>query len=193
MQGLPALACKALLPRAADSTASPGTGAGDNLPPGGCQGNLGKIAFSYDPHETATVNYGIYVMNSDGSNRMRLSAPDEQTDTHPAWSPDRCQIAFTRFTGTEEDDIYVMSADGKSVRRLTTDPARDMFPDWSPDGNQIVFVSYRDSGTSNLFVMNAHGSHQRQLTHHKIGIAEWEQWSPNGDEIAHTYHPARPS
>jgi len=161
----------------------------ENLPAGGCPENLGKIVFSYDPVDRSSIHYGIYLMNPDGSNRIRLSGLDEIHHTQPAWSPERCRIAFTSFTQDGDDDIYVMTADGKSIRRLTTDPARDMFPDWSPDGKQIVFVSYRNGGIRNLFVMDADGSHQRQLTTNPEEYSQWEQWSPTGDEIAFTYNP----
>lgn len=167
---------------------------GGRLPSEACAANMGKIVFSYDPRDTEAVHYGIYIMDPDGSNRVRLSSPDAQRDTHPAWSPDRCWIAFSRSV-MGNDDIYVMSADGKTIRRLTTDPADDIFPDWSPDGTQISFVSYRDGGYRNLFVMNADGSNQRQLTDQQMlpktkgGYVQWQQWSPRGDEIVFTYNP----
>jgi TolB protein len=143
-----------------------------------------------------SVHYGIYLMDADGRNRVRLSSPDDKNDTQPAWSPERCRIAFVRFSGTRkgEDDIYVMSADGKTIRRLTTDPARDTFPDWSPDGKQISFISDRD-GSRNLFVMDADGGNQRQLTNQQQlprtarGYVQWQQWSPDSQEIAFTYNP----
>jgi Tol biopolymer transport system component len=209
---LPILACVTTPPNGIDPTKSPNgftstqlpddilstqlpttqqpaaTGTGESLPPGGCPENLGRIVFSYDPRDLESVHYGIYRMDPDGSNRIRLSAAEALHDSDPAWSPERCRIAFTSFTHEGDDDIYVMSADGTSIRRLTTDPARDMFPDWSPDGKHISFISYRD-GFRNLYVMNADGSDQRQLTTNKAEYSQWQQWSPTGDEIAFTYQP----
>jgi Tol biopolymer transport system component len=161
----------------------------DDLSAGGCPENLGKIVFSYDPRDRETVHYGIYVMDADGSNRVRISGVDEIHHTHPAWSPDRCRIAFRSYTKEGDDDIYVMDADGTNIKQLTTDPARDMFPDWSSDGTEIVFVSYRDEGIRNLYVMDADGSHQRQLTTNPEEYTQWERWSPIGDEIAYIFHP----
>jgi len=200
---LAALACITTLPGGIISTQSPNsinstqspttqqsvaTGTSANLPAGGCPENSGKIVFSYDPKDIQSVHYGIYLMDFNGSNRIRLSGSDAISDTDPAWSPERCRIAFTSFTNEGDDDIYVMSVDGKSIQRLTTDPTRDMFPDWSPDGKQISFISYRD-GFRNLFVMDANGSNQRQVTRNKGEYSQWEQWSPNGDEIAFTFNP----
>jgi TolB protein len=160
-----------------------------NLPTGGCPENLNKIVYSYDPMDGTNVREGIYIMNPDGSNQTRLSGTDEVNQNQPAWSPERCRIAFTSHTEDGDDDIFVMTADGKSVQRLTTDSARDMFPDWSPDGQQIVFVSYRNGGIRNLFVMNSDGSDQRQLTDNPEEYSQWEQWAPVGEEIAYIYHP----
>jgi Tol biopolymer transport system component len=143
-----------------------------------------------------SVHYGIYLMDADGGNRVRLSSPEAKNDRMPAWSPERCRIAFVRFSGTGkgDDDIYEMSADGKTIHRLTTDPGRDTFPDWSPDSRQISFISDRD-GSRNLFVMDADGGNQRQLTDQQQlprtarGYVQWQQWSPDGQEKAFTYNP----
>ena len=44
----------------------------------------------------------------------------------------------------EDDEIYVVRADGTGVRNLTNDPANDWGPDWSSDGEWIVFNSDHD-------------------------------------------------
>lgn len=209
------LACRALSPLSTPSTPPPrqgalseqrqgqalppelqseGSSALGTLPPEGCPQNLGKIVLSYDPRDQDGVHYGIYVMNSDGSQRIRLSEAEARNDRMPAWSPERCRIAFVRFTKEGRDDIYVMTADGKSIQRLTTHPAADTFPDWSPDGRQIAFISDRD-GYRHLYIMNADGSDPRPLTTQallpvtKRGYVQWPQWSPKGDEIAFIYNP----
>ena len=55
-------------------------------------------------------NFEIYVMNTDGSNPVRLTN-DPAQDVTPAWSPDRTKIAFGS-TRTGNTDVYVMNADG---------------------------------------------------------------------------------
>jgi|GEM_PF-1815815 len=155
---------------------------------GTCQENENKIAFSYDPMDLSGVHYGIYIMDADGSNRKRLSSEDMRNDRMPAWSPERCRIAYTTVTENGDDDIHVMNADGSNVQQLTTDPARDIFPEWSPDGKHIAFISYRD-GFRNLFVMNADGSDQRQLTFNQNEFTQWLDWSPDGMYITYTFNP----
>ena len=60
----------------------------------------------------------------------------------PAWSPDGQQITFA---GQENGNlaIYVMEADGKNVRRLTSTFYNDQYPVWTLDGRLITFHRYQ--------------------------------------------------
>jgi len=81
----------------------------------------------------------------------------------PAWSPRGDRIAFVS-TEPGNDEIYVITPDGKDMRRLTVNTWEwDKHPSWSPDGTQIVFWSNRETGRRQLWVMNADGSNQRLL------------------------------
>lgn len=68
-------------------------------------------------------------------------------DFHPAFSPDGKQIAFSSDRdGYRESEIYVMQADGSSVRRVTHSPGWDGSPAWSRDGKWLYFYSQRKAG-----------------------------------------------
>jgi TolB protein len=80
-----------------------------------------RIAFqAYDGHD-----WDLYVARSDGSREERLT-DQPGDDVGAAWSPDGTQLAFERSdvpssvrdnAGTFE--VYVMSANGRGLRRLT--------------------------------------------------------------------------
>jgi Tol biopolymer transport system component len=93
-------------------------------------------------------------MNANGGNPTRLTF-NPQSDTNPAWSPDRTKIAFTS-TRDGNPEIYVMNADGTSRTRLTFTSAFEDDPSWSPDGTKITFWSSRD-GNPEIYIMNANG------------------------------------
>jgi Tol biopolymer transport system component len=80
------------------------------------------------------------------------------------------------------DDVYIMSADGVSPKKLTDGGNfRDDQPVWSPDGRSIVFTR-SDGSSQSLHLMSADGSGVRALT---AGPADSEPaWSPDGDRIA---------
>jgi Tol biopolymer transport system component len=133
----------------------------------------------------------IYVMNADGSGRLRLTrSPQIETnlsggafvcpracDGDPVWSPDGNRLAFVRIRGGRAD-IYVVNTDGSGLRRLAHAIAFKPMsggpssgfganPAWSPDGRKIAFMSNRD-GTDDIFVVNADGSGLRNLTRSQL-------------------------
>lgn len=73
----------------------------------------------------------IYVYDLAAGEEIKLTEYDG-LDAEPAWSPDGGWVAFVSDRDSIESDIYVMSADGSDVRRLTTDPRKDSFPTWTP-------------------------------------------------------------
>jgi Tol biopolymer transport system component len=155
-----------------------------------------RIAFESsrdDPNPVGCWPYdcmiGIYVMDADGGNVIRLSDQPVR-DSKPAWSPDGTRIAFssTRDDGSPiacqpecNYEIYIMDADGKNATRLTDHPERDTQPAFSPDGRQIAFASNRD-GNWNLFAMDTGGGNVARWTG---DTADDEQpaWSPDGGRI----------
>lgn len=99
----------------------------------------------------------------------------------PAWSPNGRLIAFDAIVN-RNDDVWVMRADGRGRRRVTTNPAPDYFAAWSPDGRSIVFTSDRGNG-EDLYVIGADGRGERELT--TDGLREFGgAWSPDGSLIA---------
>jgi Tol biopolymer transport system component len=83
----------------------------------------------------------VWVMNRDGDDPRQLTGEDpleSAVDILAAWSPDGAYIAFgSNRDSTPEvdnDEIYVMRADGSEETNLTADPAFDAGPDWQPLG-----------------------------------------------------------
>jgi Tol biopolymer transport system component len=140
------------------------------------------------------VGSSIFVMNADGSGVTQLTFA-VGFDLQPVWSKDGKKIAFassrdaadplepTDFAGLE---IYVMSADGSAVTRLTNRPGEDSSPSWSPDGKQLAFASDRDTPGAGIDVyrMNADGSQATRLTFLASTLPITVSWSSGGKQIA---------
>ena len=138
----------------------------------------GRIAFTSD----RDGNFEIYVMNGDGSGKIRLTN-NPASDEQPSWSPDGTRIAFA----TDRDgnfNIFVMNADGSGDTGLTDVGRLDNSPSWSPDGEKIAFASNRD-GQFEIYVMDADGSNQANITEHLADDFD-PSWSPDGEKIAFT-------
>ena len=63
----------------------------------------------------------------------------------------------------DNDEIYVMRANGGYGRRLTRHPEDDFAPVWSPDSEWIAFVSVRN-GNADIYQVRPDGSDEQQLT-----------------------------
>ena len=130
---------------------------------------------------------GTLILQQGGTGRTYAGPPIGVTgDRYPRWSPTGERIAFVSDRDAKPE-IYIINADGKDVRRLTTSPpgVSSSSPAWSPDGRRIAYVS-GVSLDSRVFVMNADGSDQRLL----VSGRSWRPaWSPDGRKIAFESEP----
>lgn len=126
----------------------------------------------------------IWTMRADGSHKRRLTRG--HVDYNPTWSPDGRRVVFQRFVPGEHVDLFVMSAHGRNVTRLTDAKNLDGFAAWSPDGERIAYTrnfKRGDGHTSQIFVMDSNGDNVEQITKGKASSA-FPTWSPNGRRIA---------
>lgn len=151
-----------------------------------------KVAYT----SNAIGNYDIWVMNSDGSGKIRLTN-DSNDDQHPSFSADGNKIIFTSGR-SGNGDIYKMNTDGSNVVQLTNSGDTESFPNFSPDGSKIAYVRYEGTpGNANIWMMNADGSGQTRVTQDdptdpQNNPAEEivPDWSPAGDYILYTSNKA---
>lgn len=81
-------------------------------------------------------------------------------------------------------DIYVMNADGTSLRRLTHSSGEDAWPSFSPDGKQVLYQS-DVNGRAQIFVVGIDGQAPSNLSSSQSSD-EFPSWSPDGTHIAFT-------
>ncbi|MGH1362473.1 MAG: prolyl oligopeptidase family serine peptidase [Calditrichia bacterium] len=105
----------------------------------------------------------------------------------PAISPDGKWIAYrvSTYETTENkssSDIHLVSSDGKTHRRATTDSGAESSPQWSPDAKMLTFLSSRD-GSSQVYGVSPAGGDAIQLTSVATGVDGY-RWSPTQKHIA---------
>jgi Tol biopolymer transport system component len=165
----------------------------------GCPGTFGWQIYLMRPNGTGTrvlgQGYGpawspdgrliaysrdgaIVISRADGTGVRAVTTGSRKGsafDSDPSWSPDGRRLAFARGSGCGglDDDIYVIDADGRNLRRLThgvslSRPRRhpeNGTPSWSPDGRLIMFHSSRAADPlTDLWVMRPDGGRPRRVT-----------------------------
>lgn len=126
---------------------------------------------TYAAHRIRDNRSEIYVVDTDGENRRRLTEGDQ-----PTWSPDGSRIAFVR-----DEELFVFELDGSRTTRITAGP--DRAPDWSPDGELIVFErNLARNGLGSIFVVRPDGTGEQRLTPRPFDASP--AWSPDGTKIA---------
>ncbi len=97
------------------------------------------------------------------------------------------RILFVSRRDGDDNEIYVMNADGTGVVRLTDNTVHDNPVAWSPDGTRILFERDRDGGEYErddleIHVMNADGTGVVRLTNNSV-FDYPVAWSPDGSRI----------
>ena len=104
----------------------------------------------------------LFVQNLSASKQPAPVANYRGSNSAPAWSPDGKQLAAV-LTRDGTSQIYLMSADGGNLRRITNSSAIDTEPFFTPDGQSIYFTSDR-GGSPQIYRMAASGGEPTRVT-----------------------------
>jgi Tol biopolymer transport system component len=108
----------------------------------------------------------------------------------PRWAPDDDRLALVARREANWD-VYIRSADGLSLARLTDDPALDTHPIWTGDGRGLIFLSDRGNRWDLYRVAARGGEPATRLTNHRRREDD-AALSPDGRAIAFTDRRGRP-
>ncbi len=116
-------------------------------------GHPGEYKIVYESGATGHEN--IYVMNHDGSGKIKLCGDDYRRRV-PDVSSDGTRITYMRYTG-KNCDIWLMNSNGRNETRLTDNPDEDGHPAFSPDDKYIVYEEMKGSRENIILIDLATG------------------------------------
>jgi Tol biopolymer transport system component/DNA-binding winged helix-turn-helix (wHTH) protein len=97
-----------------------------------------------------------------------------------SWTPDGRIVYAARTSGNQ--DLWIMTKDGRNQRQLTAGAGDNNWPSVSADGRYVVFMSDR-TGSKHIWRMNVDGSTPLQLTSNSG--ERWPRCSPDGKSVVY--------
>lgn len=135
------------------------------------------MAFTSFAHGPAQIF--IRNMKSGQEQRVRLKG----VQIAPRWVPKRFELSATLSVGGDQE-IYLLTGNGKMIKRLTSSRGIDVDATWSPDGKKMAFVSKR-SGRPQIYIKEINTGRVQRLTFEGKYNTQ-PSWSPKGDRIAYS-------
>lgn len=126
------------------------------------------VSLSADSGSLVTVQAdtvaNLWVAPDGDASRARQITSGSGRYDQVSLAPDGRLVFMSNASGTA--DIWLMDADGKNKKQLTSDSGVNVFPAATADGRFVVFDSNHGSNPAvfNIWRMGIDGSNPRQLT-----------------------------
>jgi TolB protein len=91
-------------------------------------------------------NGELYIMDSNGTNQIRLTNTPDRNECLPTLSPDGKKIAYSTKLVNDPDkgwDLWIINADGKNAKNISDNKFGYCRAHWSPDGKKLAYVADR--------------------------------------------------
>jgi len=139
----------------------------------------------YDPQCDGTgIKSSIWIMNSDGTGKTRLTTDEDGYCSDPSFSPDGSKIIYKKgfvnsaapfLVKEPPNEIWVMDSDGSDKHMIHTTGDSKYFLHqraWSKN-NEIIFEKLQWQKPPEVWIMNSDGTNPRCLIR--------PEWGPDGE------------
>jgi dipeptidyl aminopeptidase/acylaminoacyl peptidase len=126
--------------------------------------------------------FGIYQLRPESPDTLLPVLVDSGANVQAVRSPDRTRIAFSSNRAGSYD-LYVMDADGRNVRRITSGAGSEGDPAWTPDGSRILYTAAPPAGQPQVMSIRPDGGDPRPIAA-STGGNRGPDVSPDGRRVA---------
>ena len=149
---------------------------------------------TYAPAWSPNGDYLLYYKDTYGSLdifKFEINTGIEENLTkgfenyYASWSPTGEKIVFNGIRNTDNNqNVYMMNADGSGINRITDDSEDMGHPIWSPDGKKIAYFRVDGLGSVfDIYIYDTQSGISTQLTNgaeNEVDLA----WSPDSSKLA---------
>lgn len=136
--------------------------------------------------QETTVSSMWIVPGSDIAQTKLLTAGNSDGQDGLAWTPDGRIVYTSKANGRNDQQLWIVDADGNNAKPLTTSSGVHEEPAVSDDGRYIVYSARAaDDLSANIWRINIDGSNPKQLTRGAHDMRP--QCSPDGKWVVYTH------
>ena len=136
---------------------------------------------------------GIWRMNADGSNAVRLTNPENAIDAHFQATNDSKNIIFARQKrdGSKSTLMKVSIEGGEPTPLLVDSKSSDLLPRISPDGKNLAYQTLEYDGKTSNFkkavkVLNLNGATiENSNKETELSLDAYFRWSPDSKSLTY--------
>ncbi|HKE58538.1 MAG TPA: S9 family peptidase [Pyrinomonadaceae bacterium] len=133
----------------------------------------------------------LWIVDVKTGSGKQITEGNDWNDSDPQWSPDGKQLAFvSNRTGKEYDenrntDVWVISATGGPLAKISDHEESDESPRWSPDGKWIAFIGeLHDRDHPKIWLAPATGGAPSVLAANGLDLIPGGlEWSDDGKSL----------
>jgi dipeptidyl aminopeptidase/acylaminoacyl peptidase len=133
----------------------------------------------------------LWVVEMKSGSAKQITEGNDWNDSDPQWSPDGTRLAFvSNRTGKEYEenrntDVWVISAEGGKLTKISDHDEADNQPRWSPDGKWIAFTGeLHDRDHPKIFLAPPTGGAPSQLAANGLDLIPGGlEWSDDGRSL----------
>jgi TolB protein len=126
-------------------------------------------------------NPELYIKNLRSGKLTRLTNTPRAAEASPDWSPDGSQLVYASDqNGIGRPQLYIISREGGTPRRISSRGTENVAPDWGPNG--LIACSSRQGGQYIIAVIQPSNG---QTVYLNCDGADYEDpsWAPDGRHI----------
>ncbi len=133
----------------------------------------------------------LWVVDAKSGEAKQITDGNDWNDSDPQWSPDGTRLAFvSNRTGKEYEenrntDVWVISAEGGKLTKISDHDEADNQPRWSPDGKWIAFTGeIHDRDHPKIFLAPATGGAPSEPAANGLDLIPGGlEWADDGKSI----------
>jgi len=133
----------------------------------------------------------LWIVDAKSGNANQITEGNDWNDSDPQWSPNGTRIAFvSNRTGKEYEenrntDVWVISAEGGELTKISDHDEADNSPRWSPDGKTIAYTGeIHDRDHPKIWLAPSTGGAPSTLAANGLDlIPSGLEWSDNGKSL----------